>query len=192
MPANTPIKICSRASLLMGGEPISSFEDGTSESIVCEAMYEDIARASLTNFRWRFATNQQVLNRLSDDPTGRFDSAYQIPSTALTVSAVTVNDLPILFDTYGDKIFCNASESETVIADYIYRADEADWAPYFTVAVEYTVAAMLATSVARDPTLSQMMEQKAEMMMIRARRLDSQRQTTRKLDTSRFIAQRRS
>ena len=176
----------------MGGEPISSFEDGTSESIVCEAMYEDLARASLTNFRWRFATNQRVLNRLSEDPTGRFDSAYQIPATALTISAVTVNEQPIRFDTYGDKIFCNASETETVIADYIYRADEADWAPYFTVAVEYAVAAMLATSVARDPTLSQMMEQKAEMMMIRARRLDSQRQTTRKLDTSRFIAQRRS
>jgi hypothetical protein len=36
------------------------------------------------------------------------------------------------------------------------------------------------------------MEQKANLYMMQARRLDSQQQTTRKLNTSRFIAQRRS
>jgi len=51
---------------------------------------------------------------------------------------------------------------------------------------------MLAVSVARDAQLASMMEQKGELQMSRARRLDSQQQTTRKLNTSRFIAQRRS
>jgi len=36
------------------------------------------------------------------------------------------------------------------------------------------------------------MEAKANMLMAQARRLDSQTQTSRKLNTSRFIAQRRS
>lgn len=189
---NTPIKICSRASLLIGGEPISSFTDGTSESIVCDAMYEDIARASLTNSRWRFATNQMVLNRLGDAPTGRWDAAYQFPADCLMLNAVTVNDNPIKYDVYGNKVYCNEPSNSEVLADYIYRADEGDWPPYFVVAVEYAVASMLATSVARDASLSQMMEQKAMLHMAQARRLDSQQQTTRKLNTSRFIAQRRS
>tara|TARA_R110001592_G_scaffold61249_1_gene186683 strand:- start:56 stop:634 length:579 start_codon:yes stop_codon:yes gene_type:complete len=192
MPANTAIKVCSRASILMGGSPISSFDEGTSEADVVDAMYEDIARASLTSTRWRFSTNQQVLSRLSADPTGRYSSAYQRPSDVLMISAITVQDSLIKYDTYADKIFCDTSTSDVVVADYIFRAVETYWPSYFTLAVEFQVAAMLAISVARDPSLATMLDQQAERQMIKARRLDSQQQTTRKLDTSRFIAQRRS
>lgn len=190
--ANTAIKVCSRASILMGGSPITSFDEATVEADVCDAMYEDIARASLTNSRWGFATDQQVLNRIASPPTSRFDAAYQLPANTLTVSAVTVNDLPIIFDTYGSKVYCNMSISDVVVADYIFRAAESEWPSYFTVAVEYAMASILATSVARDASLSQLMESKASMLMMQARRFDSQRQTTQRLSTSRFIAQRRS
>jgi hypothetical protein len=192
MPANTAIKICSRASILMGGSPIQSFSEGTTEADVVDAMYEDIARAALTNTRWRFATNQAQLSRLEAAPTGRFDAAYQLPNDLIMLSAVTIGDEPIMYDTYGDKVYCDATENDVVIADYIFRADESNWPPYFTIAVEFQVAAMLAVSVARDAQLASMMEQKGELQMSRARRLDSQQQTTRKLNTSRFIAQRRS
>ena len=190
--ANTAIKVCSRASILMGGSPISSFTEETVEANVCEAMYEDIARAALTSSRWGFATNQSLLARLESEPTARFSAAYQLPSGTLSVSAVTVNNLNITFDTYGNKIFCDTSETEEVVADYLFRADESMWPAYFTIAVEYSMAAVLATSAARDATLSQLMEQKAASQMMLARRLDSQRQTTQRLSTSRFIAQRRS
>ncbi len=176
----------------MGGSPIASFNDGTVESDVCDAMYEDVARASLTNTRWRFATNQQSLSRLATAPTGRFDAAYQLPGTMLMLNALTVNDFPIEYDIYGDKAYCNAAASDVVIADFIFRADEANWPPYFTIAVEFAMAAVLAVSVARDASLGSLMEQKAATYMMQARRLDSQQQTTRKLNTSRFIAQRRS
>lgn len=192
MPANTPIKVCSRALILIGEEGISSFSDGTAQADVADAMYEDIARTALTNSRWRFATQQAQLNRLASAPTGRFNAAYQLPGDLLMLSAVTVGDHPIKYDTYGDKVFCNADEQDVLIADYIYRADEADWPAFFTIAVEYAMAAVFAVSVARDSSLSQMMEQKAQLYMIQARRLDSQQQTNRKLNTSRFIAQRRS
>ena len=190
--ANTAIKVCSRASILMGGAQIVSFTDGSVESDVCDAMYEDIARASLTNTRWGFATNQAVLNRLATAPTGRWDSGYQLPSGTLNVNTVTVNDYAIAFDTYGDNIYCNASVTDELVADFIFRANESQWPSYFTIAVEYAVAAVLAISVARDPSLAQMMEQKASLLMPQARGRDSQRQTTKRLDTSRFIAQRRS
>jgi len=176
----------------MGGNPIQSFSEGTAESDVVDAMYEDIARAALTNTRWRFATNQAQLSRLEAAPTGRFDAAYQLPNDLIMLSAVTIGDEPIMYDTYGDKVYCDATENDVVIADYIFRADESNWPPYFTIAVEFQVAAMLAVSVARDAQLASMMEQKGELQMSRARRLDSQQQTTRKLNTSRFIAQRRS
>ena len=78
--ANTPIDICSRALILIGAEPITSFEDGTTEALVSVNMYEDVIRTSLVNTRWRFATNQAVLNLITSEPTGRYDRAYQLPS----------------------------------------------------------------------------------------------------------------
>jgi hypothetical protein len=190
--ANSPIKICSRASLLIGGDAIQSFTDGTAESTVSDAMYEDMARAALTNTRWRFATDQQVLNRLTSVPTGRYDAAYQLPSELIMLSALTVEEMPIKYSLYGNKAFCDAVESDVVVADYIFRADESTWPPYFTAAVEYMMAGVLAVSVARDGQLASLMEQKADYLLGQARRLESQQQTTRKLNTSRFIAERRS
>jgi hypothetical protein len=190
--ANTAIKICSRASLLIGGDAIQSFTDGTAESSVADAIYEDIARSSLTNTRWRFATNQAVLNRLSTAPTGRWDAAYQMPSGTLMLNAITVEEQAIEYDTYGDKVYCDAVSTDEVIADYIFRAEEVNWPPYFTLAVEFAVASVFAISLARDAQLGNAMENRAERQLIKARRLDSQQQTTRKLNTSRFIAERRS
>ena len=190
--ANTPIKVCSRASLLIGGDAIQSFEDGTAEASVSAAMYEDIVRSCLVNTRWRFASDQAVLARIAEAPTGRWDAAYQIPSEAIMVSAITVNEMPIKYDTYGRKVFCDAVANDEVICDYIFRADESNWPPYFVVAVEYAMAAVLAVSVARDAQLAQLMEAKADYHMRIARTRDSQGQTTRKLNTSRFIAERRS
>ena len=190
--ANTDIEVCSRALILIGAEPITSFDDQTNEALVASNIYEDIARSSLTNTRWRFATNQVVLNRLSEAPTGRFDSAYQLPSGILMLHAITVLDFPISYDTYGSKAYCNSAVSDQLVADFTYRADEIDWPSYFTLAVEFELASIFAVSIARDPTLGNAMNQRAQMAMMKARTTDAQQQTTRKLNTSRFISQRRS
>ena len=190
--ANTAIKICSRASLLIGGDPIQSFTDGTTESDVADAMYEDIVRAALTSSRWRFATKQFQLNRLADEPIGRWEASYQIPSDSLMINAITVEDTPIEYDTYEDKVYNNATSNQVVVADYIYRASESTWAPYFTLGVEFSLASVFAISLARDAALASAMDQQANVQLIKARRLDSQTQTTRKLNTKRFIAERLS
>lgn len=190
--ATTDIAICTRALVLIGAEPITSFEDGTTESIAASTLYEDAARTALTSTRWRFATNQATLNRLSDAPTGNWDAAYQLPSGLLLVNSVTVNDDPIRYDIYGSKVFCDATASETLICDYTFRADEANWPPYFTMAVAYRLASIFAVPVARDTNLSNALGQQAELYMARARAADAQQQTTRRLATSRFINQRRS
>ena len=190
-PANSAIDICSRALILIGAEPITSFNDDTSEALIAGNMYEDIARTNLTSTRWRFATNQAVLNRLTDAPTGRFDSAYQLPDY-LFLHAVTVRDLQIEYNVYGNKVFCDADASDELIADYTYRASEVDWPSYFSVCVEYAMAVVFATALIRDTSLSNLMSNQYEFLMAKARSTDSQQQTTRKIVTSRFITNRRS
>ena len=190
--SNTAVDISSRALILIGAEPITSFGDGTTESLVTSNLYEDIVRTALVNARWRFSTNQAVLNLLSDAPTGRYDKAYQLPADNLMVHSVTVNDNLIDYQLYGDKVFADTTDADEVIADYTFRADESAFPAYFTLAVTYALAIPFALSIARDASLANAITQQASQLMAKARSIDAQQQTTRKLVTSRFITNRRS
>ena len=190
--ASSGIDICSRALILIGANPITSFQDATTEANVAVNVYEDVARAALVNSRFRFATNQEKLPLLTSVPTGRFDVAHQLPTDLLMLHAVTVNDNPIEYSVYGDKVFSDSATTDELIADYTFRANEKPWPSYFTLAVEYSLAIIFATSIARDSSLATLMQTQAERMMAKARNLDSQQQTTRKLTSSRFITSRLS
>jgi hypothetical protein len=190
--ANSGIDICSRALILVGANPISSFSDGSTEATVAVNMYEDIVRASLVNSRWRFTTEQGVLNMLTAVPTGRWDTASQLPSDLLMLHGVTVNDTLIDYQVYGDKVFSNEASTSILVADYTFRAPEINWPSYFTIAVEYSLATVFATSIARDAPLASLMTTQANVSMSKARNLDSQQSTTAKLTTSRFIIARTS
>ena len=190
--ANSAIDIASRALVLIGAEPITSFDSSSTEALVATNMYEDTVRAMLSTARWRFATEQAVLVELSDTPTGRFDIAHQLPSNLLVLHGITVNDNLIEFTVYGDKVFSDTTSSDTLVADFTFRADEVDFPSYFSLALQYSLASIFATSIARDDRLMQIMETKANQLMAKARNIDAQQQTTRKLVTSRFISNRRS
>ena len=190
--ANSAIDIAARALVLIGAEPITSFDSSSTEALVASNMYEDTVRATLSTARWRFATEQSVLNQLSDVPTGRVDIAHQLPSDLLVLHGVTISDRLIEYTVYGDKVFSDSTSNDTLIADYTFRAEEVNFPSYFALALQYSLASIFATSIARDDRLMQLMETKANMLMAKARNLDAQQQTTRKLSTSRFISNRRS
>ena len=190
--ANSDIDIASRALVLIGAEPITSFTAQSTEATVANAIYEDMVRTTLCSSRWRFATNQAELNLLTATPTGRYDRAHQLPADLLMLHAVTVNDAVIEYNVYGDKVFSDSASSDSLIADYTFRAIEQDFPSYFTVALQFSLAAAFALGIARDEQLSSVLEGKGAQLLQQAKTLDSQQQTTRKLLTSRFITERRS
>ena len=190
--ANSAIDIASRALVLIGAEPITSFDSSSTEALVASNMYEDTVRAMLSTARWRFATEQAVLQQLTDVPTGRFDIAHQLPSNILVLHGVTISDRLIDYTVYGSKVFSDSTTNDTLIADYTFRAEEINFPSYFSLALQYSLASIFATSIARDDRLMQLMETKANQLMAKARNIDAQQQTTRKLSTSRFITNRRS
>ena len=135
--SDTAIDICNRGLIFIGAEPITSFDDGTTEARVAANIYEDVVQTSLTNARWRFATNQEALNRLTDAPTARFDLAYQQPNDTIIIHAITVNDNPIEYQIYGDMIYADTTTTDTVVADYTFRQTEEFFPSYFVMAVAY-------------------------------------------------------
>ena len=190
--ANSAIDIASRALVLIGAEPITAFGSSSTESLVATNMYEDTVRATLSSARWRFASEQAVLAAVGSDPTGRFDKAHQLPSNVLVLHAITVNDNLVNYTVYGDKVFSNVATADTVVADFTFRQVESEFPSYFSLALEYSLATIFATAIARSATLAKLMNEQSTLLMAKARNLDAQQQTTRKLATSRFITDRRS
>ena len=157
--ATTKIDICARALIMIGAQPISSFSDGSTEALVASNIYDDVVEASLTRHRWRFATTQAELSLLTNTPTGRYDYAYQVPTSpaVLQIITLTVNDYVIPYSRYQNYIYLNGyGSSSKVVMDYIYKVGEEYFPPHFRLALEYELAAIFAGSVARD---SKMIEQ---------------------------------
>ena len=96
----------------------------------------------------------------------------------------------IEYKIYGNKIFCDASANDELVVDFTYRAQENDWPSYFCVVVEYAMAVVFATSLARDQSMSQLMETQFQKLSAKARSLDGQQQSTNKLVTSRLLTTR--
>ena len=106
--------------------------------------------------------------------------------TASSTEALVANNV------YEDTVRTALCATDILVADFTYRAGEQSWPSYFTLAVEYGLAATFALGIARDEQMASMFENKAARLMQPAKTLDSQQQTTRKLVTSRFISERRS
>jgi hypothetical protein len=184
--AITDIDICARALVLIGASPITSFDEGTTESTVASNIYQDTVRDMLSRHRWRFASGQAQLSRLVDVPDAKWDAAYQLPADLLILHGVTITDNQIAFDRYQDKVYCNATTEDVVFADYTFQANEDLWPPYFVTAIQYQLASIFAYSVAAQEGLSDMFEKRAMRQMTIGRTIDSQSQTTRRFNVQRF------
>ena len=189
--ATTDVAVASMALVLIGDDPISAFDGSTTGAIVAENIYDTIVADILTQHPWRFAVKQTDLSHLEATPEALFTDAWQIPTDALLIRRVIVSGADITYEIYGDKIFANVDETNTVTANYIFRAVEQDWPPYFLMAAQLQLASMFAMSVAGKPDMSQDFETKADFALRNARAIDSQSDTTHNIETTRFIDMRR-
>tara|TARA_A100001201_G_scaffold26739_1_gene29534 strand:- start:678 stop:1289 length:612 start_codon:yes stop_codon:yes gene_type:complete len=184
--SDSKFDICSKALVLVGANTISSFSANTTESIVANQLYESTLENMLTRSRWRFSAKQAQLSRNASAPTARWSAKYAVPTGALLIHTVTVNDNVIEFDRYESDILCDASSSDTVVADYTFQPSEANFPPYFKQALVFELASLFAGAIARNDSLSTLYNQRAVAQLAIARAQDSQAQTTRKVDTTRF------
>lgn len=184
--SDSKFDICSKALVLVGANTISSFTANTTESTVANQLYESTLENMLTRSRWRFAAKQAQLSRNASAPTARWSAKYAVPTGTMIIHTVTVGDNVIEFDRYEDDILCDASTSDVVVADYTFQPSEANFPPYFKQALVFELASLFAGAIARNDRLSNLYQQRAIAQLAIARAQDSQAQTTRKVDTTRF------
>ena len=184
--ADSKFDICSKALVLVGANTVTSFTENTTESKVSSQLYESTLEALLTRTRWRFASKQVTLSKLTTDPTARYDAAYSLPADALIIHTITVADDVIKYDRYGGQIFTNTSSTDTVVADYTFQPSESDFPPYFKQTLVFELASLYAGAIARNDQLSDLYHKRSIAQLAIAKAIDSQAQTTRRMEVDRF------
>lgn len=120
---DTGVSICSDALLLIGARAISSFNDGTDESSVCDRLYPDIRDSTLMMYPWTFSMKKEQLAQLLTTPTSVWRYQYQLPGDRLAsprlVVQTSAQGSPIQKDweIQGDVLLTNLP---SVFIDYQY------------------------------------------------------------------------
>ncbi len=140
---DTGITFCSDALLMLGAKAISSFNDGTDESSVCDRLYPDIRDSTLMMYPWSFTFKKVQLSRLLTAPTSVWKYAYQLPGDRLgnpraVFDTAAVGATPRKeWEIQGDQLLCNL---ESVFIDYQYSVGEFAMPQYFVQLLKYQVA----------------------------------------------------
>lgn len=174
-------QMCSRASVLVGGNKIASFAGASTEEIVAEELYELTLMGLLNDYRWRFASDYIELNRLSELPALKWTAQYQIPADTTIIYALYGDGEKIEFDRVRDKIYCDALETEEVVLHAGFRPDEAEFPPYFETVLVFRLAALFAVPIAEDPQKAAFYETAALRKFSQAKSIEAQGRTPQKM-----------
>jgi hypothetical protein len=147
---DTGVSICSDALLLIGAKAISSFNDGTDESCVCDRLYPDIRDSTLSMYPWSFSMKKVQLAQLITTPTTVWRYEYQLPGDKLSNPRAVYNSAnsgsPVQKDweIQGDKLLTNLT---SVYIDYQFSVPEFAMPQYFVQLMKYMVAWHIAETV---------------------------------------------
>jgi len=147
---DTGVSICSDALLLIGAKAISSFNDGTDESSVCDRLYPDIRDSTLVMYPWSFSMKKVQLAQLITTPTTVWRYEYQLPGDKLANPRAVYNSpnpgSPVQKDweIQGDKLLTNLT---SVYIDYQYSVPEYAMPQYFVQLLKYMVAWHIAETI---------------------------------------------
>ena len=166
----TSIDIVSNALLLVGDNPISSFDDPGAGAQVAAAIYPDTYTAVLSEHPWGFALKELQLSRLSaqPDPATNFQYAFQLPSDLIRIWKIMDHSNYVIV---GSLLYSNNKE---LLCRYIAQVDETELPPHFVKALEYKLASDFAISVTEDSGRAKLYEQKYLRQVALARTIDSQ------------------
>lgn len=166
----TSIDMASNALLLVGDNPISSFDDPGAGAQVAGAIYPETYAAVLSEHPWSFAFKELQLSRLSQtpDPKTNFQYAFQLPGDLIRIWKMMSHSN---YTIVGSLVYSNETE---LLCRYIYKVDENELPPHVVKAIEYKLAADFAISVTEDQNKSQLYEQKYLRQIALARTVDSQ------------------
>ena len=155
---DTGVTICSDALLMLGAKAITSFNDGTDESSVCDRLYPDVRDSTLVMYPWTFNTKKIQLAQLLTAPTNVWRYAYQLPGDRLANPRAVYDTSAVGapprkdWEIQGDQLLTNLP---AVYIHYQYSAGEFAWPQYFVQLMKYMMAWHLALPITEQSDRAQ-------------------------------------
>jgi hypothetical protein len=173
-----------------GNDPITQLSDGTPGGNIAGQNYDQIVKALLTAYPWRWATKTATLVAISGTPDLPWLYAYQLPSDFLKLRVITADGYPMDYERQFTKIVCNIPNTSEVVAKYTWSVPEAYWPGTFAEAVTQHLEALFLRGVGERFEQGEA-RQKDAMMTLRAAKLeDAQNNSTINPVTSPTLAAR--
>jgi hypothetical protein len=147
---DTGIRICADALLMIGAKAITSFNDGTDESSICDRLYPNIRDSTLVMYPWSFNMKKIQLAQLVTAPGSVWKYAYQLPGDRIASPRAVYNSASVGapvqkdWEIQGDQMLTNLT---SVYIDYQYSVAEFAMPAYFVQLLKYMVAWHIAESI---------------------------------------------
>lgn len=170
--ATSEIQICSNALLLIGDNPISSFDDGSDRATLASNLWDNSRQAVLRAHPWNCAKEMVALAPESTAPA--FDWAYKflLPGNHLRVLFVGEEGQAEDYQVFGRRIFADVNP---LYLTYIYdNTDVASWDASLVQAMEVYMAARMAYPITKSTTLRDSMYQEYMTLLKLAKSIDGQ------------------
>lgn len=179
--ALSDVALCSRALIKIGAAPVTSFDDGTSESEVAGALFAQVRDALLSAYAWSFASGQVALTRLSEGPVADYAYAYGLPNDFLrALSAGSgARGRGLDFRIAAGTLHTDAPD---VVLSYIFRPEEEAFPPYFDQVLITRLAAEFCIPVTENTSRAEMLFSLSEREFARARQIDAQQDTPGRIE----------
>lgn len=160
--AETDISICSQALVILGAEPISSFQDETDAARICSNVYEGVKNNLMSSYGWRFLMEKRSLTKDAQAPVGEWENSFILPGDAIGLThAVFENAQHKVasneFEIFGRRIYTN---HDTLIADYVTAKPESEWTAYFADLVVSAMCAKIGFAITDQQSVSDSWEVK--------------------------------
>lgn len=155
---DSSLSICSDALLMLGANPISSFNEGTDAANISDRLYPDIRDQALLIYPWSFSFKKVKLARLITTPTTEYKYEYQLPGDRLgpprsVYTSASPGQRPSKeYRIFQDKLL---TDYEEVWVDYQYSVQEFEMPVYFVQLLKYMMAWHLAYPITDQDTKAQ-------------------------------------
>lgn len=169
------VAICNLALMRLGvSRLIDALDEGSTESALCDQVYENVRDEVLRAFEWPFAAAEEELGLLEEEPTDEWAYSYTVPSDCVAVrrlvdgTRVATNTIPyaIVEGTGGRVIHTDQAEA---VAQYTRRVtDPAQFTPDFASLLAWRIASEVGLPLIRDARLAERAEGRYLVALSRA------------------------
>ncbi len=184
----TPVSICSNALLMLGDDPISSFNDGTDRALLAANTWESARDYVLRSHPWNCATKRVILAPDGTAPAFGWNYQFQLPADWLRVLAVGEEGERPRYAIEGRKILFDETQLKLT---YLFRNEvPATWDALLVHAMTLVMRAIFSYPITQSGSIEQLVESTMAPLLRQARSVDGQEEPPQAMDDSPLMQSR--